>query len=192
MKLPVELWVRLRIIDLVAQTARITLADKLDFGGRLFGLAHYWYWAMDAEGERAPSVLDEIDRAIRFDSAFTNQNKHVYRLACGSAPPRGDLALERDYATESEAAGLVAVDCLVREKGLNRETAYAARLNGRLRGAKVSNMKCGEVWRIVVSAPSERSALAEVDRMLVSRSRREGLLLNPHYQGYEVIGVKRL
>ncbi len=192
MKLAVELWVRLRVIDLVAQTARITLTDKLDFGGRLRGLQHYWYWAMDAEGDRAREVLDEIDRAIRLDSAFTNPNKHVYRLAAGAEPPRGDLALERDYPVEGGTAGLFAVDCLVRERRSDREAGYEARLGARLRGAAVSNMRHGEVWRIVVSEPSESSALAEAERMLVSRSRREGLLLNPHYQRYEVIGTRRL
>ncbi|MCX5753298.1 MAG: hypothetical protein NTW97_06570, partial [Candidatus Krumholzibacteria bacterium] len=56
----------------------------------------------------------------------------------------------------------------------------------------VSNMKCGEVWRLVVSAPSEQAALAAAEKMLVSRSRREGLLLNPHYQTWEILATTRL
>jgi hypothetical protein len=193
MKLAVELWVRLKVIDLVAQTARITLVDKLDFGERLRGMTHYWYWAMDAEGEGERAILDEIDRAIRLDGAFTNQNKHLYRLAGGAEPPRGDLALETDYPAAGASGGTAfAVDCLVRELRPDREAGFAARLGGRLRGVKVSNMRCGEVWRIAVRATSEKAAIAEAERMLVSRSRREGLLLNPHYQRYDIIGTKRL
>jgi hypothetical protein len=53
-------------------------------------------------------------------------------------------------------------------------------------------MKYGEVWRIIVGASSEKAALGDVEKMLVSRSRREGLLLNPHYQEYEIIATTRV
>jgi len=218
MKTATQLWVRLKVIDLVTQTARITLAEKLDFGDRLSGMTHYWYWAMDAEGESSEkAIAAEVDRVIRLDSAFTNQNKHSYRLAAGGAA-LGDLALERDYAVSGGPAagagtaagvapaargrasaggataggGLFAFDCLVREKRPDREAAFAERLNARLRGVVVSNMKCGELWRLITAAPSREAALADVEKMLVSRSRREGLLLNPHYQQYEIIDSRRI
>ena len=225
MKTQVQLWVRLKVIDLVTQTARITLAEKLNFAGTLRGMTHYWYWGMEAEGVDATSVLAEIDRVIRLDSAFTNQNKHLYRLTAGAGLVTGDLALEKDLAvpdvpTAGPAAdaakgpsrgtagtgagtlkgavagtagtGLFAFDCLVRERRRDREAGFAERLNARLKGAKVSNMKYGEVWRLIVGAPSEKAALGEVEKMLVSRSRREGLLLNPHYQEYEIIATTRV
>jgi len=203
MKTRVELWVRLKVIDLVTQTARMTLAEKLNFADTLRGMTHYWYWGMDAEGADAKGALDEIDRVIRLDGAFTNQNKHLYRLAAGRELVRGDLALEKDFAVSGAAGGasgpgaaapggLFAFDCLVREKRPDRETGFAERLNGRLRGVAVSNMKYGEVWRLIVSAPSSEAALADIERMLVSRSRREGLLLNPHYQLYEIIATTRI
>ncbi len=247
MKTPVQLWVRLKVIDLVTQTARITLTEKLDFADTLRGMTHYWYWGMDAEAADARSALEGIDRAIRLDSAFTNQNKHLYRLSAGTGLVLGDLPLEKDYALGSDiparnpvakppmdssagmsepgAAGadtsaygpiggsatgpgaevsapsagfragisaLHAFDCLVRERRPDREKGFAERLNGRLKGVAVSNMKCGEVWRLVVSAPDEGSALAAAEKMLVSRSRREGLLLNPHYQTWEILATTRL
>jgi hypothetical protein len=195
MKIPVELWVRLKVIDLVAQTAWMTLVEKLDFGGRLGGMTHCWYWGMDAEGADSGLVLEEIDRVIRLDGAFTNQNKHRYRLAAGPGLIRGDLALEKDFAVSNDAVApgaLFAFDCLVREKRPDRETGFAERLNARLKGVAVSSMKYGEVWRLIVSAPSSEAALADVERMIVSRSRREGLLLNPHYQFHEIIATTRI
>ncbi len=210
MKTGVELWVRLKVIDLVTQTARMTLAEKLGFGETLRGLTHYWYWSMDAEGPNARNVVNEIDKAVRLDSAFTNQNKHFYRLMAGGKPVHGDLELEKDYpGPDIPARGPVAeppmgrlagisgpsvfaFDCLVREKRPDREMRFEERLNGRLRGVTISHMKYGEVWRITVSAASRENALADVERMLVSRSRREGLLLNPHYQEYEIVASTRI
>ena len=210
MKTQVQLWVRLKVIDLVTQTARITLVEKLNFADALRGITHYWYWGMEAEGADAKSVLAEIDRVIRLDSAFTNQNKHLYRLTAGAGLVTGDLALEKDFGVPAvpspgpaaDAAkgpcrgtagtGLFAFDCLVRERRRDREAGFAERLNARLKGAKVSGMKHGEVWRLIVGAPSEKAALGDVEKMLVSRSRREGLLLNPHYQEYEIIATTRV
>jgi len=210
MKTPVQLWVRLKVIDLVTQTARITLTEKLDFADVLRGITHYWYWGMDAEAADARSALAEIDRVIRLDSAFTNQNKHLYRLVAGKDLALGDLALEKDYPAVgadtstpgpvaeppmgpyAEISALFAIDCLVRERRPDREAGFTERLNARLKGVAVSNMKCGEAWRLVVSAPAEKQALAAVEKMLVSRSRREGLLLNPHYQTYEILATTRL
>jgi hypothetical protein len=237
MKTPVQLWVRLKVIDLVAQTARITLTEKLDFADVLRGITHYWYWGMDAEAADAKSALEGIDRAIRLDSAFTNQNKHLYRLSAGAGLVLGDLAIEKDYpvvGADTSAPGpvakppmgpsaevsapstpradipakepiggsatgfqagisaLYAIDCLVRERRPDRETGFTERLNARLKGVAVSNMKCGEAWRLVVSASDERAALGAAEKMLVSRSRREGLLLNPHYQTYEILATTRL
>jgi len=225
MKTHFELWVRLKVIDLVAQTASITFTEKLDFAGRLHGLVRYAYWDMDAEGADPERILGEIDRVIRADSAFTNQNKHLYRLrSADGTRSRGDLALEKDFpvsgggggadalgksrrtkggrvAGKADAPGkagaaagtrLFAFDCLIRERMPDRETGYAERLASRLGGIALSNVRFGEVWRLIVAAPSREAALGDVERMLVSRTRREGLLLNPHYQHYEIIAAAEL
>lgn len=185
----VELWVRLKVIDLVAETAWMTLTEKLDFGDSLRGLVRYDYWRMEAEGPSVDAVLDEIDRAVRLDSAFTNQNKHLYRLRAGEAG-RGDLAIGRDYPLRAgKRDGLHAVDLLVREKRPDAEAAFAARLGDRLEGVSIASMVAGQVWRIVVDAPSDDGAVALAERMAVTRSRREGLLLNPHYQRHEIVAA---
>ena len=198
MKIRVELLVRLKVADLVAQTAWMTLTEKLDFSGRLRGLARYSYWAMDAEGGSAERIIDEIDRTVRLDSSFTNQNKHCYSLRAAGGPAgsgleRGDLRPERDFTAMDRGGGqgapVFACDLLIREKDGSREEGFLSRLNGRLDGVAVSAMKAGEVWRILCEAPDAESSKRLAEEMAVTRSRREGLLLNPHYQIYEFIGV---
>ncbi|UCF04764.1 MAG: hypothetical protein JSV33_12690 [bacterium] len=208
----IELWVRLKVVDLVAQTAWMTLTEKLDLRDDLCGLKHYSYWGMDADGIDAETILDDVDRVIRMDSAFTNQNKHCYRLRICDGTPQaggsglaipsgrregcastGDLALEKDLPIEGdekrllERGGVYVFDCLIRERRGDRERAFEDRLNGRLKAASVSHLKHGELWRMLILADGLEEAQGKLERMLVTRSRREGLLLNPHYQRYEIV-----
>ena len=265
MKVRCELWVRLKVVDLVSQTAWITLTEKLQYGGVLKGLNHYLYWGMDVEGSGVEDVARELDRVVQMDSTFTNQNKHLYRLLamegeryeglCGRAREGtcsiasfsgeksgvfslGTLPIERDYPklvkgegdahplgegqalsgngnVSSERAGgkgsapykgkehpedaagasggtkrnIYTFDCLIRPLLREREIPFMERLNGRLGKARVTDIVAGEVWRITLVADDMESARESIDGMVVTRSRREGLLLNPHYQRYEVISV---
>ncbi len=193
MKVRCNLWVRLKVVDLVVQTAWMTLTEKLDLGGELVGLARYSFWGMELDGSDAGRVLADVDRVIRMDSAFTNQNKHVYLLQVEEGPSAGGLVLEKDYpimTEERDAKGTYAVDCLVREVTTAREEGYRDRLNARLESAKVTGLVAGEVWRVIVRAESEGEAVEKVEALAVTRSRRQGLLLNPHYQRFEILDAR--
>jgi hypothetical protein len=204
----VELWVRLKVTDLVAQTAWITLTEKLGQQDDLRGLVRYSYWDMTAGGASGDAILEEVDRVIKMDSAFTNQNKHLYRLLAaeqdgsfierlkgaddnnGGILSRGDLAVEKDFPVEGRRAkGLFALDLLVRERESGGEDAYIERLNTRLNSVKIENLRAGEVWRLIISASDAGEAESKAERIAVSRSRSEGLLLNPHFQSFEFITV---
>ncbi len=193
MKLSCNLWVRLKVIDLVVQTAWMTLTEKLDLGGDLVGLARYSFWRMELEGPDSEHALADVDRVIRMDSAFTNQNKHVYLLETEGTSPLGGLALGRDYPVMTEEGGTegaYAVDCLVRELTTTRDEGYRDRLNSRLETVEVTGVVSGEVWRVILRAGSEAEAVEKVEAMAVTRSRRQGLLLNPHYQRYEILAAR--
>ncbi len=195
MKTEAKLWVRLKTIDLVAQTAWMTLADKMGFEEDLCGILRYSYWAMEAEGESAPAVCEAIDREIRMDSAFTNQNKHRYSLAVdggGDGAATGDLNIDRDLPRVKCGGRIFACDLFVSEQGGGKDEGYASRLNARLEGAKITGMKSGEVWRILVRAEDVEEAARKVEEMAVTRSRKHGLLLNPHYQAFEFIGTAEI
>ena len=198
-----ELWVKLKVIDLVAQTAWMTLTEKMDFSKDLCGMVRYSYWAIEADGENAKSVLGEIDRVVRLDSAFTNQNKHFYHLGlsveqngevretAGDFDPRNDYP-KSDFCDDDDCSGTYACDLLIRERTGDREEGFVSRLNSRLDGVTVTSVRAGEIWRLIVSAPDEGEARKKVEEMAVTRSRQEGLLLNPHYQSFEFAGVTEL
>jgi len=195
MKTEIKLWVRLKVTDLVAQTAWMTLTEKMGFAGDLCGVLRYSYWAMEAEGESAGVVCEAIDREIRMDSAFTNQNKHFYSLTVsggGDEAASGDLRIDRDFPRGECGGRIFACDLFVSEQGGGKDDGYASRLNASLSGAKITGMKSGEVWRILVRAEDAEEAARKVEEMAVTRSRKHGLLLNPHYQAFEFIGTAEI
>lgn len=188
MKATAQLWVRLKVIDLVVQTAWITLTETMGFSEDLRGMRRYAWWRFDAEGPDAAAISEAIDREIRLDSAFTNQNKHRYHLAVEAGGERvvtGDLDLGAD--APGGGPGIFVCDLLVTERESARDAGYAARLAPRLRGVRVAGVRSGEVWRLLVRARDAAEAAAKVEEMSVSRSRRHGLLLNPHYQGFAIM-----
>jgi hypothetical protein len=194
-KTEARLWVRLKVIDLVAQTAWMTLTGKMGFAGDLCGILRYSCWMMEAEGDSAAAVCEAIDREIRMDSAFTNQNKHLYSLSVsggGKEAATGDLTIERDFPRLDCGGRIFACDLFVSEQGGGKDKGYASRLNERLSGVKVTGMKSGEVWRVLVRAEDLEEAARKVEEMAVTRTRKHGLLLNPHYQAYEFIGTTEI
>jgi len=100
----------------------------------------------------------------------------------------GDLSLDRDYPDTGglQTRGFI-FDCLIRSLDGRAEEGYRKRLNDRLEGCSVEDVVAGEVWRIALGAQDEEDALQKIEGILVTKSRREGLLLNPHYQRYEVL-----
>jgi len=187
-KATAQLWVRLKVIDLVVQTAWITLTETMGFADDLRGMLRYAWWRFDADGTGAAAVSAAIDREIRMDSAFTNQNKHRYHLAVEAGDERivtGDLDLDADLPGAAE--GIFACDLLVTEKESGADAGYLERLGPRLGDVRLSGVRSGEVWRLLVRAKDQAEAAAKVEEMAVTRTRRHGLLVNPHYQGFALI-----
>ncbi len=104
----------------------------------------------------------------------------------------GGLKIDRDFPRAGCGDGVFACDLFVSRRGGGENEGYASRLNARLDAATVTGMKSGEVWRVLVRADSAEEATRKVEEMAVTRSRRHGLLLNPHYQEFEFIGTTGL
>lgn len=206
------------MIDLVAQTAWITLREKLGYGDELLGLRRFSYWDMETGANGGEGMMDEVEQVITLDSTFTNQNKHLYRLMMTDKSgnievSRGTLSFEHGFSDkrrpdsaradgtlaghqgksppDDSVSGCYTVYSLIREKGQLREEAYTDRLNKKLNHGMVRVIEAGEVWSIKVVADAEEKAVRLVKDMLITRSRREGLLINPHYQDYRIINIYR-
>ena len=207
MKARAELWVKLKVTDLVVETAWFTLTEKLDFTGSLYGLGRYSCWFISASGPNGEAILDELDSIVKLDSTFINQNKHKYSLVLpekGEDKPagrRGDFRHEKDFVLrESTPDGvrldgfpefdLYACDCLVTAEGNGAD--YSGRLNSRADRVDITGVESGQVWRLILRAENRGEAARLVEEIAVTRSRREGLLLNPHYQRHAIMGIDKI
>jgi len=204
----IELWVKLKVADLVVETAWFTLTEKLDFTGTIYGLSRYSCWFMDISGPDVESILDELDGMVKLDSAFINQNKHRYSLiaertgAGEGVLRRGDFRHESDFVfRESTPEGgmlreapqfdLYACDCLITAEE-NSGDYYLDRLSGRTGNISIEDVKSGQVWRLILKAGGRDRAADLVEKIAVTRSRREGLLLNPHFQEHRIIRIEKV
>lgn len=100
MDVTAALTVYLKDVDLVAETAFLTLTGKMGYGRRLLGLRRFeaWRFLLGVRPEEDPDrVAMSLDDALGAQSTFYNRNKHNYFLECswrGGARCLG-LPLER-------------------------------------------------------------------------------------------------
>ncbi len=177
-------------VDLHAATAGRVMQERLHGGDRLLALRrgeYYTFWDADPAGSRRQELLAA--------GRYYNPNKHHYgtfTLSGASSPwfaieqdcrgadlPRGwpgeardsDLAVDRDLfgrlLGSAPPEPLLAVDVCTFPLGEG----------GPLLG--------GVLWRLLLRAEAAEAA-ALADRLIVTRGRRDGLLVNPHMHGWLV------
>jgi hypothetical protein len=179
-------------VDLHAATAVRVLRDRIEGGARLVRLAraecHTFWSSPEAAAERAAALL-EIGRIF-------NPNKHRYgRFALsGSAARRPDDADGGSALPEAWPGEPVASDLSV------AADLYDLLLGGRAdraRGELAIDVHAwpleqneepssGLVWRLVLR-PEEDDPRRLAQQLIVTRSRRAGLLVNPHMESWRWI-----
>ncbi len=210
-------------IDLVAETAGITLRDKMGYAGRLLALRRFDFFRFMVDttsDEEYSASVDGIRKALASTSTFYNRNKHNYFLEFRNggetiAEGVGLERLERDLADRAvkslEKNQIKDLDIhdgrkkvifsgepvflgsiLVEEMDHTRKEGLGARLGDALGTKRVEFLDAGVLWWLLVSAHDADAAGRLVDEIAVSRRRDRGLLLNPNYQEYKLLGIKEL
>jgi len=163
----VEIFVKLRVADRVALTARRTLTDRLGYGGILEGLGREDYFRLALAGDEEEALTYARDM-VENTAAFANPTKETYTIALLQRP----LAkVPRHIALVYPRAGLY-------------DEAFLRRLAFDLGYDRVIAAGRGVAWTIDL-APEADAAYAE--EILVTRERTRGLLLNPHAEQYELV-----
>jgi hypothetical protein len=172
-------------VDLHAATAVRVMVGRLAGGERLAAL-HRCEFHVLADGTTGWTAARLLDTG-----RFFNPNKHHYGLFVHAGSGAGDDTGEplpadwpgdlRDTDLEAlagDAAGLY--DRLLGGVATDGCTAVDVAAWSRDDSGPVTS---GVLWRLVLrAAPAEAGALAE--QLAVARTRKEGLLLNPHMEAW--------
>ncbi len=172
----VELTVDLKIPDVTALTAAGALRRRLGYGDVLVELRRADYYRLSLLTDSEQEALQIARDLAENTNLFVNPNKHRYQVATGV-----------HNCTVKVDDGAYAVNVLVTDPESGSGDGILGALQGRLGyGDNVADVIAGNLWTLVLRADSKELAEAVAEEIAVTRSRGEGLLLNPHYQEYEM------
>ena len=168
----VAILVRLKIPDVTALTASNALRRSMGYSQlKELGRADYYRLELAADTqEQAIALARELAEKTNL---FVNPNKHVYEVWTSreeKAPAQGKLAHVLVTApNDGSAQGMLAA------------------LQGRLGyGDRVTGLTKGLLWTMVLDTEDEAEAKRLASEMAETRSLDKGLLVNPHFQEFEV------
>ncbi|MCD6360328.1 MAG: phosphoribosylformylglycinamidine synthase subunit PurS [Armatimonadetes bacterium] len=172
----VELLVTLKIPDVTALTAANAIRRRLGYADTLAELRRADYYCLDLDVDDPDAALEMVRDMAERTNLFVNPNKHAFTVC---------LLDERGRAVEDN--GTYTVNVLVTDpadaspagilKSLQEMAAY---------GDKVQSVRRGVLWTMRLVADSEERAIAMAEDITVTRSQDQGLLMNPHFQDYEI------
>lgn len=172
---PVELLVKLKIPDVTALTAANALRRRMGYEGVLTGLKRADYYRLETGDADLPAALALAAELAEQTNLFVNPNKHVYEARPGTREP----AEARD--------GRCVTQVLVTDPDDGAAEGMLGALQGRLGyGGRVTGLLRGVLWTLELDCKSGEEARALAEEIAVTRTRGQGLLMNPHFQECEV------
>jgi hypothetical protein len=216
----VALDVTLKGIDLVADTAFLTLRGKMGYGDKLMGIKRLDAYEFSFETGNPPETLSKLKRFLNTQSLFYNRNKHNFSLRCrwegggldeGTpishfhrqlvAQTRNSLGEARgeDFrSTGGESRVMFSnvpvfrTEVLVEDLDPSVKGSLARKLEVELSTAPVAVATLGISWHMALRAGTGEEARAVTEEIAVTEKRDRGLLLNPNYQGFRFLKAERM
>lgn len=173
----VELMVSLKIPDVTALTAANALRRRLGYADALKQLKRADYYRLDLAVDDPDAALALGEELAERTNLFVNPNKHIYELKVLQA--RGQRLAGED--------GAYAVNVLVTDPADGSGEGMLAALQGRLGYEdRVQGLLKGVLWTMLLAAGDADQARRMAEDIAVTRAQDQGLLMNPHYQEYEI------
>jgi phosphoribosylformylglycinamidine (FGAM) synthase PurS component len=180
MQYQIELFVKLKIPDVTAGTARNTLQRRLGYADVLRDLQREDYWALTVEAESEDAARAFGVELAERTNVFVNPNKHTYRLNVRSSQE----SEEREVSSSPLPSGEpIPVRVLTGFLGDASASLTQDALQGRLGyGQVIQGVERGTLWTLTLNADTPDQARQWAEEMVVTRGGQEGLLVNPHSQ----------
>ncbi|MEN6304819.1 MAG: phosphoribosylformylglycinamidine synthase subunit PurS [Armatimonadia bacterium] len=168
----VGILVRLKIPDVTALTAANALRRSMGYS-QLKELRRADYYRLELAVDTQEQALELARELAEKTNLFVNPNKHVYELWTSreeAAPAEGTLA-----------------HVLVTDPHDGSAEGMLSALQGRLGyGGKVTGLTKGLLWTMVLDTSDAEEAKRLASEMAETKSLDKGLLVNPHFQEFEV------
>lgn len=173
----IELLVKLKIPDVTVLTAGGALRRRMGYGEVLKDLQRADYYALHLQVEGPDEARILATELAENTNLFVNPNKHSYELRCPGE--RGESARED---------GVWPVEVLVTDVEGAQAHDIRRALHERLGYAEqVSGVEQGTLWTLKLAARTVATAHQIAEEMVVTRARDQGLLVNPHFQAWEIL-----
>ena len=174
----VELLVSLKIPDVTALTAASAIRRRLGYDEVLKELRRSDYYSLDLNADDLAACRLLAQELADKTNLFVNPNKHSYEI-CSPQEHNGGPAL---------VDGLWRVEVLVTDAEGAQAPEIEQALTDRLGYAdKVAAVRQGILWTMLLAADSADEARRIAESITVTTARDEGLLVNPHFQDWEII-----
>lgn len=172
----VELTVELKTPDVTAQTAASALRSRMGYESTLVSLSRADYFRLAIRADDPQQAVQVADTLAQNTTLFLNPLKQRYQVQPGL-----------HNSLVSDDAGTWTVHVLVTDDGNEvGKTILESLHRGSGVGAQVQSVVVGTLWALTLRSDSPEQARQMAEQMAVTRSRSEGLLLNPHYQDSEI------
>jgi hypothetical protein len=218
MNLDVLLWVWLKGVDLVANTAYLTLTEKMGYDGKLLGLKRLDAYRLSLETRDPEATVSTLQRTLSTQSTFYNRNKHNYFLQCcwetaafeeglPVTDVRQRLAQEVYRRVSARAAKdfvggekkdrviledvpIFRTEILIEDLDTAARSRLASHLKAELSIKQVTISVLGTCWYLALCLGSEGEAKSVAEEIVVTKTRNMGLLLNPNGQAFKTLSVE--
>jgi phosphoribosylformylglycinamidine (FGAM) synthase PurS component len=168
----VALLVRLKIPDVTALTAANALRRSLGYA-QLKELKRADYYRLTLFVDTPEQAVALAQELAEKTNLFVNPNKHVYEVLTGEQA--------------SALATGERVHVLVTDPHDGSAEGMLAALQGRLGyGDKVSGLTRGLLWTMLIEGVEREAARVLAAEMAETKSLEAGLLVNPHFQDFDV------
>ncbi len=173
----VELLVTLKTPDVTALTAGGTLRRRMGYAETLKALTRTDYYRLTLNVDDEAGALELATELAEHTNLFVNPNKHAYqvRIPGQDANPR-------------QEDGLWAAEVLITDAEGASAPGMVDALQGRLGyGDAVAAVNKGILWTLKLDCQSADQAKRLAEEIVVTHSREQGLLMNPHFQAWEIL-----
>ena len=173
----IELLVSLKIPDVTALTAVSAIRRRLGFEDVVKELRRSDYYSLDLDVAGADAARELATELAEKTNLFVNPNKHEYEIRLPETrqdqPPQQD-GLWRVEVLVTDIEGAEAPEI---ERALTERLGY---------GGQVAAVRQGILWTLLLAAASAVEARSTAESITVTKSRDQGLLVNPHFQAWEI------